>query len=124
MVSNRQAHSLFRNEVVLYLVEQGVDAARLPLVSNRRLSEMLYSPEIRTDIGGLDPWIIDVSSSVGTDFSTALNETKAAAEVVSSDWYVCIFNRFGYSTAESYAILPLHIMARILSGEVPTKLRV
>jgi hypothetical protein len=118
MVTNREAGIHFRNRVLIYLLNFGLRATD-PFQKDR-LSELVGDPAVFTDIGGLEPWIIDIRTSQKSDISSALNEAKAAARATGSDWYVTIMSRRGRSIEDAYAVVPLQIMARIFAGQNPT----
>ncbi len=118
MTTNREAGINFRNKVLIYLLRFGL-RARDPF-ENGRLSDFVGNPAAFTDIGGLEPWIIDVRTSQKSDISSALNDARTAARAAGSEWYVTIMSRRGRHIEDSYAVLPLHIMARIFAGQNPT----
>ena len=119
MVSNRRAGTQFKNLVLLYLHEQGVDHAVDPFAVKRLMSEMLDDPSTLSDIGGVNPWMIDVRTGQLPKLSDALNEAKQNARVLGTPWYVSIQNRRGHGVADAYCVLPLSIMTRIFAGDYP-----
>lgn len=118
MPTNRQAGLDFRNRVLIYLLNFGFKAT--DPFKGRRLAETVGEASALTDIGGIDPWIIDVRTSNKAEISTALNDARAAARVAGTDWYVAIMSRRGRPIEDAYAIVPLHLMARIFAGQNPT----
>lgn len=118
MATNREAGIHFRNKVLIYLLRFGL-RARDPF-ENGRLSDFVGNPAAFTDIGGLEPWIIDVRTSQKSDISSALNDARNAARAAGSEWYLTIMSRRGRPIEDSYAVVPLHIMARIFAGQNPT----
>lgn len=118
MATNREAGIHFRNKVLIYLLRFGL-RARDPF-ENGRLSDFVGNPAAFTDIGGLEPWIIDVRTSQKSDISSALNDARSAARAAGSEWYLTIMSRRGRPIEDSYAVLPLHLMARIFAGQNPT----
>jgi len=119
MIANRQVGVEFRRRVLAYLQGAGLPATD---PYSRSLSETIGTPSAYTDVEGLDPWIIDVRTSQSGDMSTALREARDSAKLAGSDWYVSLMSRRGYDIDQSYAVLPLHLMARILAGHLPTPL--
>lgn len=117
MPSNRQVGLRFRNEVLVYLLQQGVVGARDAFAPNR-LSDMIGGESAYTDIAGIDPWVIDVRTAQTFDLSTSLNDAKRGAARAGTEWFVSIQSRRNHAIADSYCLLPLHLMTRILKGEV------
>ncbi len=118
MVTNRRAGDQFRNEVLLYLHQQCLVDARRPASSNR-LSDLVGGEAAKTDVAGLEPWVIDVRTAQTIDLSGALDHAKRCASWAGSDWYVSIQSRRTREVDEAYCVLPLNIMARLFRGEVP-----
>jgi hypothetical protein len=116
MIANRVAGVAFRNRVLAYLQGAGLPA-RNPL--DKRLSELVGTPSAYTDVEGLGQWVIDVRTSASGDISTALNESRDAAKLAGSDWYVSLIGRRGYPVEDTYAVLPLSLMTRIFAGRLP-----
>ena len=118
MATNSEAGIHFRNRVLIYLLQQGLNVSN-PF-RDRKLSELIGTFDAHTDIAGLEPWVIDVRTSQRGDISTALAEGRAAAHAAGTEWHVALMARREHSIEHSYAVLPLHLMARIFKGEIPT----
>jgi hypothetical protein len=118
MTTNREAGIEFRNRVLIYLLQRGLRVTN-PF-KDKRLSQLVGNPESYSDIGGLEPWVVDVRTSQRDDISSALIDARAAASAAGSEWYVCLMSRRGHAVEDAYAVLPLSLMARIFAGDAPT----
>jgi hypothetical protein len=118
--TNRQRGMEFKNRVLIYLLQQGLYGARIPSERNR-LSDYIGDQAPQTDLVGMEPWIIDVRTSQGADFSAALTYAATCAETAESDWYVTVQSRKGWPVEQSYAVMPLALLSRIFKGEAPPR---
>ena len=118
MTSNQQAGLRFRRELVEYLKSEGLSVTN----SIGRVRSDLIGPSVYTDIDGLEPWVIEAKATKYGDPSAALASARDAAQLSGSEWYCAIIGRHGRRIADSYAVLPLHILARLFAGATPTLL--
>lgn len=122
MTTNRQAGLAFRRAVLIYLLQRGLRVAD-PTDEATTLYDLIANPRPFTDIAGLEPWIVSVTSSSTGEMSTQLNEATTNARMSGSEWPVVIMGRRGRDVEDSYAIVPLGVMAKIFAGEAPVLTR-
>lgn len=118
MSSNVAAGLEFKRRVLIFLLQRGLRVVD-PTDGATKLSDLLATDMTYTDIAGLGPWVVDVTTSKDGDMSTPLSRASAAARSVGSDWPVVIMSRRGHAIEDAYAVLPLDVMARIFSGQAP-----
>jgi hypothetical protein len=118
-MSNRDVGIRFRNEVLLYLIGQGITHASDPF-EGKRLSELVGDVSANTDIAGLG-WAVDVRTGRGVELSTGLEDARRGAAASGTDFYVTIQGRRGHPLSDSYCVIPLHVLARLFKGELPVR---
>lgn len=119
--TNRQRGLEFKRRVLIYLLEQGLFGARITPERNRMSISEQIGDGPQSDLQGLEPWVVDVRTSMGFDFAAALVDAERAAHVVGSDWFVSVQPRRGWPIQDSYCVMPLSVMTRLLKGEVPQR---
>lgn len=118
MITNRSVGLDFKRRVLIYLLQQGL-RVKDPKEGARKLSDLVTGAAAVTDITGLEPWIVDVRVSASEDISSALKDAHVAAAAAGSNWPVVIMSRRGHDIDNAYAIMPLHVMAKIFAGDAP-----
>ncbi|GMA27053.1 hypothetical protein [Arenivirga flava] len=113
----------FRELIVLLLRAEGVTAPDGGDITARalpksRLGERFSDPEDedRSDIQGLDIWHLttNLSSNESRDMSGALDRAGIAAERDGKRYHANIWHRRGRPAAESYAVMPLRVLAELI----------
>lgn len=100
----------FRDAALAVLHEAGVTAARRP---NRVGDRPGFSIHDDASIGGL-PWLLTCHRQATIDLSGALDGAAMKAELLGTDLYAALFHRRAHDIEESYAVMPLAVLADVL----------
>ncbi|MDN3496782.1 hypothetical protein QL996_12650 [Planococcus sp. APC 4015] len=93
----------FKSRVLIYLVQHGLRVAD-PADNATKLSDLVGPENCFTDVAGLEPWVVDVRTSVGTDLSSAIVAASSSARAAESAWPVAIMSRRGHLMEDAYSL--------------------
>lgn len=108
----------FKRRVLIYLLRHGFRVAD-PNDRDSKFLDLTGSPATAASIVGLEPWFIDVRTSRPEDIAAALREVSDKAQIEGSEWPVSIMARPGYDIEDSYAVMPLRVLAATFAGSAP-----
>lgn len=108
----------FKRRLLISLLRRGLRVAD-PRDRDSKFTDLTGSPATAASIVGLEPWFIDVRTSRPDDIAAALREVSEKAQIEGSEWPVSIMARPGYDIEDSYAVMPLRVLAAIFAGLVP-----
>lgn len=118
MTSNLQRGRIWRENVAMYLkLVTGLHVTMKPI--HQKLSEAVMDDDRRDIRGeGLDNWHLRVRSEASRDLSGALDE--AAEEAAESGRFpAVIWHRQGRRAGESYVVMSLHTLGKLLTPPPP-----
>jgi hypothetical protein len=70
------------------------------------------------DIAGVPGWTLELKNTASLDLAGALNEAKAEAANAGTRYYAAVFSRRMKPVEESYAVVPLWVLAELIAGDV------
>lgn len=110
--SNKQRTIAYRNDVLLYLISEGLtEATTRPEL--RGLTEAERQERDTGDIIGL-PWTIAVRNQHGLDLSTAMTEVQGEALRAGSELFCSIQRRSRHPIESSYVTMPLSVFVSVM----------
>lgn len=114
--SNKQRSLAFRNEVLLYLLRQGLSQADTR-PEGRGLSEHERWANDTGDIVGLS-WAIGVRNQRDLDLGTAMAEIEREADRAGKELFASIQRRKGHPIESAYVTMPLSAFVAVLHASV------
>lgn len=114
VTSNKGRGYAFRNEVILYLRDNGFPAARRP-PETKSLNYREWVANNCGDILGL-PITVNVSAAKSLDISGHLDVAAQQAARAGNELYACISARRARSIEDSYCSMPLSVFVRVLEA--------
>lgn len=110
--SNKQRSIAYRNDVLLYLKDEGFPEATIR-PELRGLTESERQERDTGDIVGL-PWTIAVRNQHGLDLSSAMTEVEREAEQAGTDLFASVQRRPRHPIEASYVTMPLAVFVAVL----------
>lgn len=109
--SNRLRTLAFRDELVLYLRDQGFDVTRRPDLATSKLSDRLRNDP--GDILGL-PWALCVRRLATIDLSESVLMAKAKALTAGTVLYAAVHHRRDAGIDQAYVTMPMSVWLSVL----------
>jgi hypothetical protein len=113
MSSNKGRTYAYRNEVLLALIGAGFVSATRPAELRTEPDRSRHGDICGVTAGGY-PVTIAVRNQRDLALAEAAEEVKAEAKAEGSDVYVSVHSRRGRPVEESYCVLPLSVLLRLL----------